>query len=175
MSQFLFSSDRPARRCEISECGTWRYALQEGDTKATPLVWIMLNPSTADAYQDDPTIRKVRGFTKRFGFERWIVVNLFSFRATDPKACAKLYASDPIRAIGPLSDEALGNVTSDCKDIVVAWGAQPWARKRTIDVLDLLARQRRSPRCLGVSKDGHPFHPLMQPYSRTLAPFLEAA
>ena len=70
----------------LSSCGTYRYRLwRYWHTEREPLIFIMLNPSTADAMQDDPTIRKCIGFAKRLGFGGIEVVNLFAYRATDPR------------------------------------------------------------------------------------------
>ncbi len=70
----------------ISECGKYRYSLTRiWDESKPKVMFIMLNPSTADASNDDPTIRRCIGFAKSWGYGGIYVVNLFSLRATNPK------------------------------------------------------------------------------------------
>src|SRR5262245_19133112 len=84
----------------ISPCGLYRYWLtRTWDNSLRRVCWVMLNPSTADAEQDDPTIRRCVGFARSWGAGGIIVVNLFAFRASDPKAL--LRAADPV---GPDND-----------------------------------------------------------------------
>src|SRR5262245_40859152 len=88
-------------RAVFSSCGTYRYVLRReigpGDTTAT---FIMLNPSTADAARDHPTIRRCIGFARRWGCGQLVCLNLFAFRATDP---ARLKcAADPV---GPRNED----------------------------------------------------------------------
>lgn len=84
----------------ISECGTYRYWLcREWSPGLDSLVWLMLNPSTADATQDDPTIRRCMGFARRWGYGGITVVNLYAYRATNPRDL--LTAADPV---GPEND-----------------------------------------------------------------------
>lgn len=130
------------------------------------VLWVMLNPSTADAEKDDPTIRKCIGFTRRFGYQRLVVVNLFAFRATDPRELAdqELLAGD---IVGPRNDEFITELGLRAAVIVCAWGAfegvDVAARARAVDPL-LPRYSDRVPCCLGYSKAGAPRHPLMMPY-----------
>src|SRR6266404_7428098 len=72
----------------FSKCGRYRYllwrTLRQRDVSAGSIVWLMLNPSTADASSDDPTIRRCLGFTRAWGYRRLLVVNLFAWRTGDP-------------------------------------------------------------------------------------------
>lgn len=125
--------------------------------------WIMLNPSTANDLMDDPTIRKCVGFSKRWGFGKLTVSNLFTFRATDPKdlrICAK---NDYARAVG-LADGALIEQSASAHLIIVAWGTHGNLYRRADDVL-LRVLPRASLYCIGLTKDGHPKHPVMAAYT----------
>jgi len=111
----------------------------------------MLNPSMADAEQDDPTLRRCMGFAQGWGFSTLSVHNLFALRATDTKEL--LTANDPV---GPLGDvEFLVATTADL--VIAAWGAGvPFDRDR--QAMEML---KGTPLyCLGRTKDGHPRHPL---------------
>lgn len=151
----------------ISACGSYRYNLKRlisgGEGRA--LAWLMLNPSTADASKDDPTIRKVIGFSRRNRAGLAVVVNLFAWRATDPKDCRANLAD----AEGAYNYKAVTEAAAECDAVVCAWGAQPWAREQAANVLTWL--EGRSLLCLGTSKDGSPRHPLMVPYAQSLVPF----
>lgn len=163
------------RRCELSDCGTYRYSLEEGPSNMHPLVWIMVNPSTADAIDDDATIRKVRGFTERFGFGRWVVVNLFAFRTRDITACKSAHRQG--RAIGPNNDQHILKACRDASDIICAWGPKPWAYPRAHGLIQRLRTELVVPptfHALGFSQGGAPLHPLFRPYSTTLVPYTEA-
>lgn len=143
----------------------YRYSLTRSDFADCPwlavhesaLLWIMLNPSTADESQDDPTIRRVRAFTRRLGFGQFTVVNLYALRSTDPRG---LWAADD--PVGPMNDsiiaeEAWAAVVDDAP-IVAAWGAHA----RPERVAQVLAIPHVAPRlhCLGVTTSGAPRHPL---------------
>lgn len=141
----------------ISDCGRYRYDLtrQWGDERT--LLWCMLNPSTADAEVDDPTIRRCVGFSRREGYGRLVVVNLFAFRATEPDEL--LRTTDPY---GPLNSRTIGSHLADERvdRLVVAWGA--WFRQHSKRLW--LTRPRIEgilpTVCLGVTKTGAPRHPL---------------
>lgn len=145
--------------------GPWRYRLTRswgGDP--APLVWIMLNPSVADMNQDDPTIRRVRGFSEAFGFQGFTVVNLFAEIQTDPANLGKLV--DPV---GPENDDYIAQAAHGAKRIVCAWGAGcPW-QYRPKAILGMLVGAPLF--CLGTTKDGHPRHPLYVRGDQELVPF----
>lgn len=138
---------------ELSECGEYRYRLSRiWDERKKPLTFIMLNPSTADAEVDDPTIRRCMGFAEREQAGGIIVVNLYGFRATRPFDLFQ--ATDPI---GPGNDRALKRAARQAKSIVCAWGAHA-PPNRVAYVRALLDQHRLS--CLGTTKHGAPKHPL---------------
>jgi len=139
----------------ISQCGTYRYVLTRKTN--SPLRWvkkclfIMLNPSTADSLQDDPTIRRCIGFAEREGCTDLTVVNLFALRSTKPE----LLLTHP----DPSGPENYGIVINslDYHDVVIAaWGAHKLPDTSLLEVL----KKRSGIYCLGKTKDGSPRHPL---------------
>lgn len=141
----------------ISGCGQYRYWLSRvwtAQTLVQPMVFVMLNPSTADATIDDPTIRRCVGFAKRELAGGLVVMNLFALRATDPSALRR--AVDPV---GPENDEYIKRLLGDgYATVVCAWGSDPFARTRASEFLRLM--DGRPLHCLGITKNGSPKHPL---------------
>lgn len=133
--------------------GRYRYLLWRRWAEADSLLFIMLNPSTADAAQDDPTIRRCIGFARRWGFGGVEVVNLFAWRATLPRELAK--ARDPV---GPHNDRAISLAVARSRAVIAAWGVHGALGDRDAQVAQLLAATRL--RCLGLTRDGAPRHPL---------------
>lgn len=146
----VFSADR-----------RYRYALTRRWDPDWPLVaWVMLNPSTADALADDPTIRRVISFSRSWRAGGVLVLNLFAWRATNPAELATV--DDPV---GPLNDQVIAWWWSvDCDEtigpVVAAWGAHKRLLGRDVRVTDLLRARHAHLVSLGVTKDGHPRHPL---------------
>lgn len=102
----------------ISPCGTYRYRLwRQWDTTKPLLGWVMLNPSTADAQTDDPTIRRCKGFARDWGYGGIVVLNLFALRSTAPAAL-----DDHPAPIGPDNDTELAGCIEQ-PVTVMAWGA----------------------------------------------------
>jgi len=153
----------------ISECGTYRYLLtRPGDRHADKgsALLLMLNPSTADATEDDPTIRRCRSFARAWGCNGIAVANLYALRATDP---AELWKhADPV---GPDNDWRLTAIAKEYTDIVCAWGvnARP---ERVAAVTNILIAAGGRLWCLGTTKDGHPRHPLYLRSDQTLIPWV---
>lgn len=138
----------------FSKCKEYRYVLRrklEGD--GPPALFIMLNPSTADEVNNDPTIRRCIGFATDMGCSELTVVNLYALRSTDPRGLAK--HKEPI---GPLNDRYIRNQINKHKDgvIIAAWGAHKFAQERGLEVI----RKFGPFKCLGLTKDGFPKHPL---------------
>ncbi len=148
----------------LSDDEKYRYLLTRELGAGAPLVFIMLNPSTADADVDDPTIRRCIRFAARENAGRLVVVNLFALRATDPRELAR--DPDPV---GPRNDEFILMHCGPGARIVAAWGAHPFAAARARTVAQMVAGAGGRLECLGVTKDGHPRHPL---YVRGDAPLL---
>lgn len=147
--------------------GPWRYLLtrqwEDGPPASVPtILFVMLNPSTADDQKDDHTIRKCIGFAKRHGGERLAVVNLFAYRATKPKDLKA--AGYPV---GPMNDQYIMDATMSCRYIVCAWGANAPDERANI-VRDSLEKTGKAIFCLGHTSAGHPRHPLMVPYCHPL-------
>ena len=141
----------------ISDCGQYRYLLtREGDLTATraPAVFIMLNPSTADAALDDPTIRRCKSFAQAWGCNGIEVVNLYAFRATNPTDL--WIQSDPV---GEANDAWIVNQAHMASEVVCAWGANA-KPERVARVHAMLKTAGARLLCLGVTKSGAPRHPL---------------
>jgi hypothetical protein len=151
----------------MSSCGRYRYTLSRVSNEGSGRVcWVMLNPSTADHEQDDPTIRRVKGFTARLGFRELVVVNLFAWRATDP--ADMLRAADPI---GPRNDQEILRAAEGSEIVIAAWGPHGARHHRDREVALMLARAGVSLACLGTTKAGHPRHPLMLRADAGVQPF----
>lgn len=140
----------------ISDCGTYRYLLQRfWDSRLETLNFIMLNPSTADASEDDATIRRCLGFARDLGFGSLEVTNLFALRSTDPRAI-KTHAAP----IGPENDERIIDAAKVCQLTICAWGTHGGHLNRANRVLDMLRKAGIKPHALAFSKNGYPKHPL---------------
>ncbi len=140
----------------ITGDGLYRYRLLRKWTEGYMALWIMLNPSVADAEKDDPTIRRCLGFTKSWiGFGSLEVVNLFAYRST--QASVLLDVDDPI---GPDNDRYILAAASRATVIVAAWGAGANA-VNPHRVQQVRAMLKRYPiDCLGVTRGGDPRHPV---------------
>ena len=151
----------PEGRALLSPCGGFRYHLERRWADGQSVAWVMLNPSTADASADDPTIRKCIGFSTRWGFGHLQVVNLFPLRATDPRDL-KLARE----RFGPMDNDAVIHFAClGAALVVLAWGQHGAGyRSRARSVVDLVRAAGTSAVCLGRSKSGEPLHPLMLGY-----------
>lgn len=146
----------------------YRYLLtRTWDARRLPVVWVMLNPSAADAFTDDPTIRRCVRFAARLGAGGIIVVNLFAYRAADPAVLSR--AADPV---GELNDEYLREAAQPGGRLIIgAWGMHGGLRGRAAAVTRMLAAQGAQLHCLGTTSQGHPRHPLYLPASTPLSPY----
>lgn len=168
MSQLSLLPPPASSTAHISSCGRYRYTLTRTWAPGPRMLFVMVNPSTADASADDPTIRRCLAFAKREQCGSLDVVNLFAWRSPDPADL--LAAEDPI---GPRNDLAIVSAAGRANLIVAAWGTAHLAttegRKRFAgregEVLALLPE--RDVYLLGRTADGTPRHPL---YLRADAP-----
>lgn len=158
----------------ISPDGKSRYTLARvWDRSKPPLLFIMLNPSTADENTDDATIRKCIGFAQRMQFGSILVVNLFAFRARDPDDLK--VAGFPLDYVNnSVIKEAVFETMEYEGSICCAWGTKarwPKVADRARNVLAMLRELGVKPKALRVLHDGIPSHPLMLSYTNTLKDF----
>lgn len=137
--------------------GEYRYLLWRTWDSAHPrLLWVLLNPSTADGQTDDPTLRRCIGFSRDWQYGGLEIVNLFALRSRQPRDL--FTAADPV---GSENDQYLAAAAARAQCIVLAWGTHGIYRQRDRAVLALLARQSVQPfHCLDTTQHGHPRHPL---------------
>jgi len=151
----------------ISACGQYRYKLtrEPHDMYSTsgPALFIMLNPSIADAALNDPTIRRCIGFAQAWDCAGLVAANLYALRATNP---ADLWThADPI---GEDNDMWLAELIREHETVVCAWGAN--AKPERVATVRKMFHRLSRPMCLGVTKAGAPRHPL---YIRADQPLID--
>jgi len=145
-----------------SECERYRYALTRiWDDAGGRVHFIMLNPSTATEVQNDPTVERCERRARTLGYGAFRVTNIFAWRDTDPR---KMRAADD--PVGPANDAAIleGSAWAACN--VAAWGTHGAHLNRGPEVLSLLRGAGVELHHLGLTKDGHPRHPLYVAYAR---------
>lgn len=146
---------------EVEGRQIYRYDLRRvwGREPVEVVNFLMLNPSTANARIDDPTVRRCIGFAKGWGFGGLTVTNLFAYRGTDPRNLKR--TSDPV---GPLNDEFIMRWARAADLVVCAWGIHGMYRNRGPEVLAMLRAAGIVPHLIGyATKGGHPPHPLYLP------------
>lgn len=146
-----------SRRAIFSPCSGYRYALlildSPEDVPAEECcAFIGLNPSTADEFKDDPTVRRCRDFARRWGYRGLMMLNAYGFRSTDPKGLRT--QEDPV---GRDTDRILRRYAQQTGRVVAAWGTHAdvervTAMRKVLEGVPTL--------CLGITKDGYPKHPL---------------
>jgi hypothetical protein len=160
--------------------GDYRYWLSRTwDADGPVLCWVMLNPSTADADTDDPTITRCRKRAMRLEYRgkpygSIVVVNLFAWRATKPDELLEYRNGARHRAVrpdavGPDNNAWLFAHATGAQTVVAAWGAHRWAEPRAAEVR-LLLLGVTGLWCLGTAASGAPVHPLYIPYDTPLSP-----
>lgn len=132
--------------------------------KPKSCVFVMLNPSTADAKEDDPTIRRCVGFAKALGYDRLEVVNLFAWRATDPREVLAM-GGDGFDPVGFRNQDAVTSALEGAGIVICAWGAHGGHLGQDETMLGWIEGHWSglTPHALKTTKDGFPGHPLYLP------------
>lgn len=170
--RMLLGAGVDAATAEFSPDRVHRYALtRTWDAGTLPVLFCMLNPSTAGACSDDATVRRVVGYGRRWGAGGAIVVNLYALISTDPAGLRS--HPDPV---GPGNDEAILSWTQrPLLAAVAAWGAHvaaaPGGAARAARVTEMVCWSGHRLRCLAVTAGGHPGHPLRLPRDAPLTPW----
>jgi hypothetical protein len=145
----------------FSDCGKYRYLLwRRWEISKPRLLCILLNPSTADARKDDPTITRCARRAQQMGFGTLEVVNLFAFRSTDPKWMKS--QADPV---GTENDAVIRQAVKRAGMVLCGWGSHGRHLKRDSQVLKLIADLYVHAYALKINKNGTPVHPLYVAYS----------
>lgn len=143
-----------------SDCEAYRYSLSRvWDSAGRRVMFVMLNPSTATEVQNDPTVERCERRARTLGFGGFRVTNIFAWRATDPRDMRA--ADDPI---GPNNDATLLDGADWADQIIAAWGVHGAHLDRGNAVSIMLSKTPKPLFHLGLSKAGHPKHPLYLPY-----------
>ncbi|WP_170603046.1 DUF1643 domain-containing protein [Ruegeria arenilitoris] len=145
-----------------SDCEKYRYSLTRiWNTRGRKALFVMLNPSTATEIQNDPTVERCERRARALGFGAFQVTNIFAWRDTDPRKMRA--AIDPV---GPQNDEAILNGVDWADQVIAAWGTHGSHLNRGYAVENLLRDTGQPLFHLGLTKDGHPKHPLYIAYSQ---------
>jgi len=159
----ILDADTGAR---FSRCKRYRYVLWRRWDEDRPLVMMIgLNPSTADASRDDPTIRRCIGFARDWGAGGLVMTNLFAFRATDPSDLRR--AADPV---GPRNDWWIRRMGRLCPTIVAVWGNEGTLQRRSAKLRERLTDRLH---VIRLNRSGEPAHPLYLPSGLQPTPWIE--
>jgi len=151
----------------FSRCRRWRYLLWRRWDEARPAAnFLMLNPSTADEFQLDPSCTRARNYADHWGFGGIIITNIFAWRATDPDDMKA--AQDPV---GRGNDAAILRAAREAALVVCAWGNHGAHGGRAEEVVDALRSSRVKLHYLKINGGGHPAHPLYLPGSLRARPW----
>lgn len=149
-----------ASEAVYSDCETYRYALTRVWSAGPRLLWVMLNPSTASALANDPTVERCERRARSLGFGAFRVVNLFALRATDPRQLRAV--DDPV---GPDNDDAIDDGTVWANAILCGWGGLGGLGGRDRAMATRLHGSGKPVWHLGLTKAGQPKHPLYISYA----------
>ena len=142
------------KNATFSDCRKYRYALSRTwDSKKKTVLFIGLNPSTADENIDDPTIRRCINYAQNWGYGSLLMVNLFAYRATIPTELKNV--KNPI---GNDNDLHITELLKKADLAVATWGNEGSLLNRDKDVKKIIPNLM----CLKINKSGQPAHPLYQ-------------
>lgn len=151
---------------KFSPCRRYRYSLVRRWGRGACIGFILLNPSTADEYKNDPTVERLYRRALQTGFDAFLVLNAYGFRATEPERLWEV--DDPV---GPDNDAVIAANLPTCEMLVCGWGHHAKA-ERVAQLRPLLAAYGGPVTALHVNADGSPAHPLYIPYERRPVPFV---
>lgn len=150
---------RRASGAAFSSCRRWRYLLwRRWDASKPAANFLMLNPSTADEHQLDPTCSRARDYAEHWGFGSIYITNIFAWRATDPEEMKG--AKDPV---GRGNDAAIVRAAHEAGIVVCAWGNHGAFLERSAAVTAILRKMKIKLHALRVNGSGEPAHPLYLP------------
>lgn len=145
-----------------SDCECYRYSLTRvWDPAGRKALFVMLNPSTATEVQNDPTVERCERRARALGFGAFRVTNIFAWRDTDPRALRR--AAEPV---GPENDAAILEGVDWADQVIAGWGAHGAHLDRGRAVEALLRSSGQPLYHLGLTKEGHPRHPLYIAYAQ---------
>ena len=156
------------RNTVLSSCKKYRYQLWrewgvDKTASSSYVVFVGLNPSTADESTDDPTLRRCIGFSQDWGYESLCMVNLFAYRTTNPKNLRT--AKSPV---GKRTNRFLLDAIDNADIVVAAWGNNGMFLDRDKEVMKMITRKTY---CLGLTKYNQPKHPLYIQKKQSLIEF----
>lgn len=153
------NTDTIERGAIISTCGNYRYRLSRSwsQSRRRVLLWVMLNPSTADGVTDDRTIGRVIEFSRRWGYDAALVGNLYAYRSTDPDELLRLPLHE---TYGPQNAEHLARMARESERIVFGYGSHAAAAAGVVEFTRNILEHPGGHWCLGRTKSGAPRHPL---------------
>lgn len=161
------TTDTATSTAVYSDCEAYRYSLTRvWDAAAPKVAFVMLNPSTADERRNDPTVERCERRARLLGYGAFRVVNIFAIRATDPRDMKR--ATDPE---GPDNTAALTDAAAWADHLIAAWGVHGAHLGQGPLIAEFLAGSGAPVYHLGLSKDGHPRHPLYLSYGCDLQPW----
>ena len=147
---------------EYSDCEAYRYSLTRVWQKdGRKVMFVMLNPSTADEMRNDPTVERCERRARVLGYGGFRVTNIFAFRATDPRDMRRAAAP-----VGALNNAAIKEGADWADDIIAAWGVHGEHQDQGPRIARLLAKYETPVYHLGLTKAGHPRHPLYVSYAQ---------
>ncbi|MCU9847908.1 DUF1643 domain-containing protein [Defluviimonas sp. WL0024] len=152
-----------------SDCGAYRYLLRRDWGKGGRLLFVLLNPSTATEERNDPTVERCERRARAMGFGGFTVANIFGYRATDPRELKRAAAP-----VGPHNDAALLAAASEAALVLCGWGVHGTHLGRGLEVAAALRAADVPLWHLGLTRGGHPRHPLYVGYARHPEPWREA-